>query len=86
MADHRPVSVCGALASEPLAAPILIGLGVRGLSVVPNVIPELKSLVRQRRLEEYEKLARSVLGEGSAASVRTIAVEFRKQTDGRGQP
>jgi phosphocarrier protein FPr/phosphocarrier protein len=84
MADHRPVSVCGALASEPLAAPILIGLGVRGLSVVPNVIPELKSLVRQRHLEEYQELARSVLGEGCAASVRTIAVEFRKQTDQRG--
>jgi phosphocarrier protein FPr/phosphocarrier protein len=85
MADHRPVSVCGALASEPLAAPILIGLGVRGLSVVPNVIPELKSLIRRRRLEEYEELARSILGEDSAASVRTIAVEFRKQTDQRGQ-
>jgi phosphocarrier protein FPr/phosphocarrier protein len=85
-ASHRPVSVCGALASEPLAAPVLIGLGVRGLSVVPDVIPELKSLIRQRRLGEYEELARSVLSKDSAASARAIAVEFRKETDGRGQP
>jgi phosphocarrier protein FPr/phosphocarrier protein len=84
-ANRRPVSVCGALASEPLAAPILVGLGVRGLSVVPNVIPELKFLIRQRPLEEYEELARSVLSEDSAASVRRAAVEFRKETDGRGQ-
>jgi phosphocarrier protein FPr/phosphocarrier protein len=85
-ANRCPVSVCGALASEPLAAPILIGLGVRGLSVVPNVIPELKYLIRQRQLGEYEELARSVLSEDSAASIRTIALEFRKETDGRGRP
>lgn len=80
-----PVSVCGALASQPLAVPILIGLGVRGLSVVPDVIPELKSLIRQRRLAEYEELARCVLAEGGAASVRTLAVEFRKETERRGR-
>jgi phosphocarrier protein FPr/phosphocarrier protein len=84
-ASRRPLSVCGALASEPLAAPILVGLGVRGLSVLPNIIPELKSVIRQRRLEEYEALARTVLSEDSAASVRAAAVEFRKETDGRGQ-
>jgi phosphocarrier protein FPr/phosphocarrier protein len=84
-ASRRPLSVCGALASEPLAAPILVGLGVRGLSVLPNIIPELKSVIRQRRLEEYEALARTVLSEDSAASVRAAAVEFRRETDGRGQ-
>jgi phosphocarrier protein FPr/phosphocarrier protein len=84
-ASRRPVSVCGALASEPLAAPILIGLGVRGLSVLPNIIPELKAVIRQRRLEDYEELARTVLSEDRAASVRAAAVEFRRETDGRGQ-
>ena len=88
--SHRPVSVCGALASEPLAAPVLIGLGVRGLSVVPHAIPELKAVIRQSRLEEYEGLARSVLSEDSATAARKIATEFRRGTDGRvdgrGQP
>jgi phosphoenolpyruvate-protein kinase (PTS system EI component) len=81
-AECRPVSVCGALASEPLAAPILIGLGVRGLSVVPNVIPELKSLIRRWRLAECEQLGRTVLAEHRSASVRKIAADFRDSTEG----
>src|SRR5213075_1571637 len=38
----RPIAVCGGLASDPLAAPLLVGLGIE-LSAVPSVIPELKA-------------------------------------------
>ena len=41
-AQGRHTAVCGGLASEPLAAPLLIGLGVNELSAVPAVIPQLK--------------------------------------------
>jgi phosphoenolpyruvate-protein phosphotransferase len=74
-ADCR-VSVCGALASEPLAAAILIGIGVRTLSAVPAVIPELKTVIRGLCLADCEQLARAVMAEDSASSIRALASEF----------
>ena len=41
-----PVAVCGGLASDPVAVPVLLGLGVSELSVVPTQIPQLKALIR----------------------------------------
>jgi multiphosphoryl transfer protein len=71
-----PVSVCGALASEPRAAGILIGMGVRTLSAVPGAIPELKSVIRRYRLEDCRRLAQSAIDEGSASAIREMAEEF----------
>ena len=45
----RWVGVCGALASDPLATPVLVGLGVEELSVGPNLVGEIKTRVRQAR-------------------------------------
>lgn len=42
----RLVGVCGGLASDLAAVPILIGLGVTELSATPSAIPEVKALVR----------------------------------------
>jgi phosphocarrier protein FPr/phosphocarrier protein len=72
----RLVAVCGGLASDPAAAPILIGLGVRELSVVPTLTPQIKSLVRTRRLDEYRALARQALALESAEAVRALVSEF----------
>lgn len=70
------VSVCGALASDVRAAPVLIGLGVRTLSAVPGVIPELKASVRALSLEDCRALARSALAQDSAAALRQKVGEF----------
>ncbi|HUD95951.1 MAG TPA: phosphoenolpyruvate--protein phosphotransferase [Woeseiaceae bacterium] len=77
-AAHCKVSVCGALASEPLAAAILIGLGVRVLSAVPNVVPELKFSIRQYRLDDCIELARSVVEEDRASSIKALAGKFHR--------
>ena len=73
---HCPVSVCGALASEPLAAAILVGLGVRVLSAVPGAIPELKSVIRRYRLEDCRRLAQSALDEDNANAIRKMAEKY----------
>ncbi|RIJ08436.1 phosphoenolpyruvate--protein phosphotransferase [Pseudomonas sp. 91RF] len=66
----RWVGVCGALASDPLATPVLIGLGVTELSVSPVQIGEIKDRVRQLHEAECQRLARDLLKLNSAAAVR----------------
>jgi phosphocarrier protein FPr/phosphocarrier protein len=71
----RPVAVCGGLASDPVAAPILLGLGVHELSVVPNLVPALKARVSSLTLAACRDLARRALDLDSAEAVRMLARE-----------
>jgi phosphocarrier protein FPr/phosphocarrier protein len=75
VAQSRPVGVCGSLASDPVAVPVLLGLGVQELSAVPGAIPQLKSLIRTCRLAECRRLAEQALGLSSAAEVRALVRE-----------
>jgi phosphoenolpyruvate-protein phosphotransferase len=70
----RPIAVCGGLASDPLAAPLLVGLGVDELSAVPSVIPELKARLRRLRFDDCRALAEQALEAQSAAAVRILAL------------
>ncbi len=75
VAHKRPVGVCGGLASDPVAVPLLLGLGVHELSVVPGAIPQIKALIRTRTLAECRTLAGRALGLSSAAEVRALVRE-----------
>ncbi len=68
----RMVAVCGGLASDLAAAPILIGLGVGELSAAPAVIPELKALIRTLDLDACRDLAARALVQTSAPAVRAL--------------
>jgi len=83
-ARGRPVSVCGGLASDLTAAPILIGLGVTSLSASPSIIPELKALVRTLTIEGCKPLAAAALTQTSAGAVRALAPPDRSPLLGRG--
>jgi phosphocarrier protein FPr len=65
-------SVCGELAADPLAASLLIGLGVRELSMSPPAIPRVKAAVRETDLAHAEDLAREALSLPSAGAVRDL--------------
>lgn len=69
---EKMVAVCGGLASDPAAVPILLGLGVRELSVVPSMIPQLKAMIGQLTLDDCRVLARRALALESAAAVREL--------------
>ncbi|MGK6320474.1 phosphoenolpyruvate--protein phosphotransferase [Sphingomonas sp. DT-204] len=71
----RWAGVCGGLASDPLAAPILIGLGVTELSATPAAIPRLKVVVRELTMERCVALAGRACEAESADDVRAIARE-----------
>jgi phosphoenolpyruvate-protein phosphotransferase len=74
----RPVAVCGGLASEPLAVPVLIGLGVEELSVVPSAVGELKALIATLNLADCRELAREALEQDSAEAVRALVASRRE--------
>lgn len=74
-ASLKWTGVCGGLASDLLAVPILIGLGVRELSATPAMVAEVKALVRRLALDDCRRLAVEALGQDSAEAVRTLAAE-----------
>ncbi len=72
----KPVGVCGGLAADPLAVPILLGLGVTELSMPPACIGAVRAVVRRLDLAAARRHARSVLDLPSAAAVRAAAQRF----------
>jgi len=74
----RWVGVCGGLASDPVALPILIGLGVTELSSVPGFVAEGKAIVRGTSIEDARELAAQALRCSSANEVRALATSFER--------
>ncbi|MCA9775312.1 MAG: phosphoenolpyruvate--protein phosphotransferase, partial [Candidatus Eremiobacteraeota bacterium] len=66
------VGVCGGIAGEPQAIPILVGLGVDELSVGLPLIPAVKARIREYSLEECRKLAAQALDMEDASDVRAL--------------
>jgi phosphotransferase system enzyme I (PtsI) len=63
------VSVCGTMGGEPLYTMLLLGLGLRQLSMPPHQLPEVKRVIRRIRLEEARSLAAEVLRQETAQTV-----------------
>ncbi len=67
-----PATLCGELAAEPLAAPLLVGLGIDEFSVSAPLVPRIKEAIRAVDAAEAEKLAGRALELDSAAAVRRL--------------
>ncbi|NNL65795.1 MAG: phosphoenolpyruvate--protein phosphotransferase [Myxococcales bacterium] len=70
-----PVSVCGEMAGDALAVPLLVGLGISELSATPSSIPVVKEIIRALDVDAVAGDARAALAARSAAEVHAIAVE-----------
>jgi len=66
------VGVCGELASEPLAVPVLVGLGATELSANAPAIPAVKEAVRSLDARAARALVERALGLSSAPEVRSL--------------
>ena len=71
-AQGLPVAVCGELASDLTAVPVLLGLGVTELSVAPPAVPRVKQAVRGTTMSDAAGLAARALEATSAAEVRAL--------------
>jgi phosphotransferase system enzyme I (PtsI) len=73
----KSLSVCGAMASDPLAAIMLVGLGLKELSMEAAAIPGTKEALGRVTFTEASAVANDALGQESAEDVeRTVAAAF----------
>jgi phosphocarrier protein FPr len=66
------VALCGELAADPLATPLLLGLGLEEFSVSAPLIPELKRAISCWNLADAEEVAKEALAMESSQSVRRL--------------
>jgi phosphoenolpyruvate-protein phosphotransferase len=72
----KHVGICGELAGDPVAVPVLIGLGVDELSMNPGGIPRVKDIIRKLDMTAASALAQHALQKSRAAEVRRLAEDF----------
>jgi phosphotransferase system enzyme I (PtsI) len=83
---QRPVGLCGQMSSNPLYTMLLLGMGLRRLSVPPSAIPEIKKICRSVTLAQCEPVARRALGMENARDVKNfLRGELQKHVPETGQ-
>jgi phosphoenolpyruvate-protein phosphotransferase len=71
-AHDRPVSLCGEIAGDAAAVPLLVGLGVRELSAPLPAVPLVKQAIRSISVDKCESLARTALACSTGQEVRAL--------------
>ena len=74
-----PVNVCGQMSSNPVYTMLLIGMGLRQLSVTPSAIPEVKRVCRSVTVPQCEAVAARALGLENARDVKNYLKEELKK-------
>lgn len=74
-----PLSVCGEMSADPIYTLLLVGLGIRSLSITPHSLPEIKKIIRSIRMSAATKVARKVMTIDNARdAVNYLRGEARK--------
>jgi multiphosphoryl transfer protein len=76
-AHDKDVSVCGDVAADARAVPLLVGLGADALSVPPTAVPAIKGAVRRAEFDHCRELAAMCLTKASAQEVLDILAGSR---------
>jgi phosphoenolpyruvate-protein phosphotransferase (PTS system enzyme I) len=72
------LKICGEMAGDPLHVELLLGLGLRELSVAPGEMLEVKNAIRSVRLADARELARAALALGTVAEVEALLRDRRE--------
>jgi len=70
-----PVSICGEMAGDPRYIPLLLGLGVRDLSMASTALPRVKARVRGLELAAAERCAKAVMACSDSDSISLLLDE-----------
>src|SRR6266436_3640875 len=71
-----PISVCGEMAGEPRFAPLLLGLGLRNLSMTPRNIPRVKQRIRSLDMVAATHRARAIMDQSDTARIAALLDDF----------
>jgi phosphotransferase system enzyme I (PtsP) len=77
LAAGKRVSVCGEIAGDPYIAPLLVGLGVTGLSMIPTSIPAIKAALRTVDYATIKAIADRCLQAATVEEVKTLLNPLR---------
>ena len=80
-AAGKPLSVCGEMAGEALALPLLVGLGVEELSMSVSALLPAKRIIRQISTAEAYDLTQVCLRERTAKGIERLSTEFLGKFD-----
>jgi phosphotransferase system enzyme I (PtsI) len=73
---RMPVSICGELAAAPKMTPLLLGLGVRSLSMNASAVPKVKQVVRSVEISACIRFARRLMEQGDCERIRALVEGF----------
>jgi phosphoenolpyruvate-protein kinase (PTS system EI component) len=75
----KPISVCGEMASHPIFAAAFLGLGIRELSMPPSMIAQVKTLLIQGRISQYQTLSEAILQSPDVEQVKQVVADWSRQ-------
>lgn len=80
-AGHRqgiPVSICGEIAGDPRYTPLLVGMGVRELSMAGTALPRVKQRVRRMAFGPSTQRARAIMDQVDEGRIATLLDDFNE--------
>lgn len=73
---NMPISVCGEMAGEPRFTALLLGLGLRNLSMAPRSIPRVKQRVRGLDMVAAVRRARAIMDQSDSGRIAALLDDF----------
>lgn len=73
---RMPVSVCGEMGGNPKLVPLLLGLGIRSLSMNASSIPRVKQAIRALDIDDCARFARRVMEQSDPARIHELVSAF----------
>ncbi len=74
-----PATVCGQMSGEPIYTMLLLGMGLRSVSVPPSAVPEIKRICRSVSIPQCEEVAQRAFAMDSSREIDTyLREELRK--------
>lgn len=67
-----PITLCGEMAGDPVLTPLLMGLGLRHLSMAPRALPEVMERVRSGNATELQAVVTKLMQDGGPDAIRAF--------------